>query len=125
MYGAAWSMVAGFVAKLIVAAAASTYLYPLPWEFSKIARTLACAAAVVWVDLALVDGWLTVVKDLQEPGRFFQRVEWINLAVVVSVKLLLVASMIPLLWLTRAVSTRELTLLVETVRGKIRSWRRR
>lgn len=125
MYGAAWSMVAGFVAKFIVAASASTYLYPLPWELSKIARALACAATVVWVDLALVDGWLVVVKDLQKPGTFFERVEWLNLSLVVGVKLLLLAAMVLLLWLTRAIRTRELVIVAEAARGKLRSLLRR
>lgn len=124
MYGAAWSMVAGFAAKLVVAAAASTYLYPLRWELSKIARTLACAAAIVWFDLRFVDGWLSVARDLQQPGTFFERVEWINLSIVLAVKMLLVAAIVPLLWITRTISSRELSIVIEAVRGKMQSWRR-
>ncbi len=125
MYGAAWSMAAGFIAKFLVAAAASNYLYPLPWEVSKIARALACAALVVWIDLAFVDGWLTVVKNIDRPGSFFERVEWVNLLVMVVAKLLLVASMAPLLWITRVVSAREFKIVADAARGKLRSWMRR
>ncbi|MEX2185532.1 MAG: oligosaccharide flippase family protein [Pirellulales bacterium] len=125
MYGAAWSMVAGFVVKFIVAAAASTYLYPLPWELTKIGRALACAGLIVWLDLTFVDGWLSVVKNIERPGSFFERVEWVNLITVVGAKLLLLVGMIVLLWITRVVTTREFRIVADAVRGKMRSWRRR
>jgi O-antigen/teichoic acid export membrane protein len=122
MYGAAWSMAVGFAAKFVVAAAASTYLYPLPWEISKIVRAIACAALVVWIDLAFVDGSLVVVKDLQRPGSFFERVEWLNFVAMVGVKLLLLASMVLLLWATGTVTSRELKMFTDAARGKLRSW---
>lgn len=121
VYGAAWSVVAGFVSRFIVAFAASTYLYPLPWEITKLARALACAALIVWIDGTFVDGWLVVVKDLGRPGGFFERVEWINLVVMSSVKLLLLASMVPLLWGVGAVTSRELKMFADAVRGKLKA----
>jgi hypothetical protein len=125
MYGAAWSMAAGFAVKFAVAAAASTYLYPLPWEISKIVRAILCGLAIAWFDTAFVDGWLPVVRDLVEPGSFWQRVEWLNVVALASVKSLLLASMVPLLWVTGVVSSREIAYVAQAARGKLRSWRTR
>lgn len=119
-YGAAWSIVAGFGSRFVVALSASTYLYPLPWEVARLARALICAALILWIDWTFVDGWLVLVKDLGRPGAFFERVEWLNLIVVVVVKLLLLAAMIPLLWGTGAVKTHELKTFADAVRGKLR-----
>jgi O-antigen/teichoic acid export membrane protein len=122
MYGAAWAMVVAFVTKFLVAASASMYLYPLPWEISKFLRALACAAIVVWVDLTFVDGAFEVVTDVTRPGSFFERVEWIPLTLMVGLKLVLLASMVPLLWLTGTVKSRELIHFRDAVRGKLRTW---
>lgn len=122
MYGAAWSMVAGFVAKLLVTIAATTYLHPLPWEIWKLTRALACAALVAWVDWRFLEGWLVVVKDIETPGSFFERVEWINLTVMVGVKLLLLTAIAPLLWIAGVVTGREFKLFADAVRSKLNAW---
>jgi O-antigen/teichoic acid export membrane protein len=121
MYGAAWSMVVAFAVKFAVATFASNHLYPLRWELSKLGRALACAVAIAWLDLTFVDGWLVVVRDLQRAGSFFERVEWLNLVVVVAVKLAMLAAMIPLWRIIGVVEGRELKMLADSVRNKWRS----
>lgn len=123
MYGAAWSMAAGFAAKFVVAATASTYLYRLPWELTKISLGLACALLVAWVDWAYVDGWLDVVNAANQPGGFWQRVAWINLIAMVGAKLALLATIVPLWWTTGVLATKELVYGRDLVRGKLRAMR--
>jgi hypothetical protein len=123
MYGAAWSMAAGFAAKFVVAATASTYLYRLPWELAKISLALACALLVAWIDWAYVDGWRDVVNVANQSAGFWQRVEWLNLIVMVGVKLALLSAIVPLWWITGVVTTKELAYGRDLVRGKLRALR--
>jgi len=78
LWGAAWSLVAGNAVLFGVAAVAGQRVYPLPWEFSKIAATLASALAIGWIDvrvcpsmnwiaslpikLGLLAGWLVLLR---------------------------------------------------------------
>jgi O-antigen/teichoic acid export membrane protein len=123
MYGAAWSMAAGFAAKFLVAATASTYLYRLPWELTKTALALACALVVAWIDWAFVDGWLDVVNAAAQSAGFWQRVEWGNLITMIGAKLALLATIVPLWWITGVVTTKELAYGRDLVRGKLRALR--
>ncbi len=88
MYGAAWAMVGCYATRLMVAAAVGYYLYPLPWQVGPILRIFGCTAALVatsyWISGVVPFGW----------------------AILINVPLLL--TMLPLLWITGILSSREI-----------------
>ena len=99
IYGAAWAMVGGYVTRLAVCTSVGCYLYPLPWEATKILRALACAGALVAVDICLLPemalGWAVVSKAA------------------------LLLAMFPMLWVVGVVSTAEVRRLKEAVSRKL------
>jgi O-antigen/teichoic acid export membrane protein len=95
--GGCWSLVVGNAVMFGVAAAAGHRLYPLPWEFRKIAATLVTAVLVGVVDV-----------------RLCATMDWVA---SIPVKLALLAGWVALLWLTGAVSTDEFGRALTWFRG--------
>lgn len=100
VYGAVAATTANYLALFVVAAAASYYLYPLPWEVGKISRGLACA-----VVLALLDCWWS-------PGM---PVVW-----AVLLKTALFLAFIPALLGVRAISREEIRRGLRLVTARVR-----
>ncbi len=99
-YGAAWAIVAGRMAGMVVAALVGYRLYPLPWEVTKIVRMLACGTGLVIADYYLSPN-LTPVLAL-------------------ALKVGLVASLLPLLLLCRAIEPSEARRGLEMIKGRLR-----
>ncbi len=94
--GAAWAMVGCFASRVVVAAAASVYLYRLPWHVTAILRILACAGA-----LAILDHWLSPPPHSDGAGA------WSIVLQAILFKTLLLAAFVPALWGLRVISTAE------------------
>ena len=88
MYGAAWAMVVCFAVKFLVGAVVSTILYPLPWELRKIVLAVGVGASLAAIGMALPEDLPVVVA--------------------LTVKSATLLAIIPLLWCTGIVTTREL-----------------
>lgn len=103
MYGAAWAMVGGSATRFTVSAITGEMKYPLPWEFSKLARILACTAVPVGLDV--LAGWYWRPSLLME----------------ISLKVILVLVMLVLLRATNAVTAAELAQGRKLIAEKLRS----
>ena len=103
MYGAAWALFGCYLSRLLVAAVVSNHKYPLPWEFTRIARALICTAGLVMLDI-----WLTGVLPP-------------SLLILIPVKIAIVALMVAMIPVAGIISKGEFAYARDLIGEK---WRR-